>query len=457
MKQLQIDMKKHVLIAFAIGLCLTASVMAQVPNYVPTNGLVGYWPFNGNANDESGNGNNGTVNGATLTTDRFGVANKAYSFNGGNQKIQTNYAGILGQNARSISLWYLSNTNEGGLMYYGLTSPGSRMNIYLYPTNSGGHSPTIDNSNSQVAHNPITPIGTWNNLIITYQPSFGTSTSSFKFYINGVLSTSEYFNYNANQNFNTQLGDLVWFGSLVGQDLYGKLDDIGIWNRALTQQEITALYNSCSGTNITSQPSNSSVTIGSTAQFSIGSTVGGSFQWQSNPLDLGWQNVVDNSTYSGGTTNILSVANTSVSNNNQPFRAIVNTGNCSDTSNMATIQIADTCITNVTIYDTLLTTVTDTLIINTTLSLPAPNNENTILIYPNPASDHITIDNGNFAAMAGYSIKIENNAGQQVFQNTINQAQFYVDLSTWTGNGLYFVHLIDAQGNTVTVRKIVLQ
>jgi hypothetical protein len=59
--------------------------------------------------------------------------------------------------------------------------------------------------------------------------------------------------------------------------------------------------------------------------------------------------------------------------------------------------------------------------------------------------------------MAGYTIKIENNAGQQVFQSLINQAQFYVDLSTWTGNGLYFVHLIDAQNNTVTVRKIVLQ
>lgn len=42
---------------------------------VTTDGLVGYWPFNGNANDESGNGNNGTVNGASLTTDRYGVSN----------------------------------------------------------------------------------------------------------------------------------------------------------------------------------------------------------------------------------------------------------------------------------------------------------------------------------------------------------------------------------------------
>jgi len=58
-----------------------------LPTYVPTDGLVGYWPFNGNANDESGNGNNGTVNGATLTSDRFGNSSKAFSFNGTNNFI----------------------------------------------------------------------------------------------------------------------------------------------------------------------------------------------------------------------------------------------------------------------------------------------------------------------------------------------------------------------------------
>jgi hypothetical protein len=161
--------------------------------------------------------------------------------------------------------------------------------------------------------------------------------------------------------------------------------------------------------------------------------------------------------YSGANSNSLSISNVQLENHNQPIRAISSNTNCNDTSNVATIQIADTCITNVTIYDTLLTTVTDTLIINTTLSLPAPNNQNTILIYPNPASDHITIDNGNYTAMAGYTIKIENNASQQVFQSAVNQPQFYIDLSTWSGNGLYFVHLIDPQNNTVTVRKIVLQ
>ena len=63
-----------------LTLLAVLSANAQVPSYVPTNGLVGYWPFNGNANDESGNGNNGTVNGATLAADRFGNGNKAYDF-----------------------------------------------------------------------------------------------------------------------------------------------------------------------------------------------------------------------------------------------------------------------------------------------------------------------------------------------------------------------------------------
>jgi hypothetical protein len=55
----------HTKIFTAFFLFLSTMSFAQnIPSYVPKNGLVGYWPFNGNGNDESGNGNNGTVNGA---------------------------------------------------------------------------------------------------------------------------------------------------------------------------------------------------------------------------------------------------------------------------------------------------------------------------------------------------------------------------------------------------------
>ena len=80
-------MKKTILFV-AIGIALTTqTLLAQVPSYVPSNGLVGYWPFNGNANDQSGNGNNGVVNGVSLTTDRFGNTNSAYSFDGNSNYI----------------------------------------------------------------------------------------------------------------------------------------------------------------------------------------------------------------------------------------------------------------------------------------------------------------------------------------------------------------------------------
>ena len=436
--------------AFAVGLCLSANVMAQVPSYVPTNGLVGWWPFNGNANDESGNGNNGTVNGATLTTDRNGVANKAYSFDGVSNRIEIEHNSNLNLSSISISCWInpsalLTTTGYGPTILSKREASGWGASCQM---NIGNHAFWADwtiSSNSGIYHtdntNLLININTIAHFVYTHD------ASKVRLYLNGTLV--EEINSPGLLSYNTLP---LWFGARPlagGNSSYfnGVIDDIGIWNRSLNQQEITNLYNGCSASTITSQPSNSSVNIGSSAQFSVGSTIGGSYQWQSNPLNTGWLNLTNNSTYSGVTSNTLNVSNTTISNHDQPFRAIVNASGCLDTSDVAQIIIGDTC----------LTTVTDTLIINTTLGLPAPNNENTILIYPNPASDHITIDNGNYTAMVGYTIKIENNAGQQVFQSLINQAQFYVDLSTWSGNGLYFVHLIDAQGNTVTVRKIVLQ
>jgi Concanavalin A-like lectin/glucanases superfamily len=60
----------------------------ELPSNLPKDGLVGWWPFNGNANDESGNENHGTVNGAKLTLDRNGKENSAYSFNGSSSFIE---------------------------------------------------------------------------------------------------------------------------------------------------------------------------------------------------------------------------------------------------------------------------------------------------------------------------------------------------------------------------------
>jgi hypothetical protein len=60
------------------------SLKAQIIN----SGLIAYYPFNNNATDQSGFSHNGTVNGATLTTDRNGAANSAYLFNGTSNYIE---------------------------------------------------------------------------------------------------------------------------------------------------------------------------------------------------------------------------------------------------------------------------------------------------------------------------------------------------------------------------------
>lgn len=200
------------------------------------------------------------------------------------------------------------------------------------------------------------------------------------------------------------------------------------------------------------------LTIGSTASFNATTTdPNPNFIWQSD-FGQGYVTLNNYGNYSGTNTGTLNLANLQLANHNQPIRVISTSDNCIDTSNVAVINILDTCITNVTIYDTLLTTVTDTLIINTLItSINPPNNLNTIRVYPNPTNTHLTIDYGNFSIMNGYQLKIENSLGQQVYQTNITQQIDYLNLSTWGGIGLYFVHIINPQGNTTEKRKVVLQ
>jgi hypothetical protein len=237
----------------------------------------------------------------------------------------------------------------------------------------------------------------------------------------------------------------------------GKIDDIGIWNRALSQEEITILYNaeSCANNTFIS-PQTNAVSTGSTATFTAStSDPNPSYVWQSD-LGQGFQTLNDVGNYTGTNTANLSIANVQLSEHNQAIRVISAAGECIDTSEVAVVSIVDTCIT--TILDTTLITVTDTLVINTLIEgINTPNALNTIKVFPNPANTHISIDYGNFALMNGYQLRIENSLGQQVFQTNITQQSDFLSLATWGGNGLYFVHIVDPQGNTVDIRKIVLQ
>ena len=105
-------MKKLIVVLVSIYSVFTSNLIAQVPNYVPINGLIGWWAFTGNAIDSSGNGNHGTVNGATLTTDRFGNANSAYNLSTLTDSITINNVQPQLNNNNSQGEYYLTDIIE---------------------------------------------------------------------------------------------------------------------------------------------------------------------------------------------------------------------------------------------------------------------------------------------------------------------------------------------------------
>ncbi len=223
-----------------------SSTCNPIPAYVPTNGLVGWWGFNGNAQDGSGNGNHGMVNGATLTTDRFGNQNKAYEFDGTDDYISVNNSNSLSLSQYSISLWSKIDTLISWFPGRQLISKGCEWpigvgvsyriyfeNTYYVMDNWAPSRSLLSNLNNSFNSN-------WSHLVFTYD---GQGNSM---YINGVLLGNATQNSALVSSLEPLLIGARKFASscTISGNYSGKLDDIGIWNRALTSQEIVNLYNS---------------------------------------------------------------------------------------------------------------------------------------------------------------------------------------------------------------------
>jgi hypothetical protein len=111
-------------------------------------------------------------------------------------------------------------------------------------------------------------------------------------------------------------------------------------------------------------------------------------------------------------------------------------------------------ITN--LYNSTSTSECLTMTINTgVLSTNPETYTSTVNIYPNPANDQITIDCGNLANVVGWNIKITNMLGQEVFNQPMNTQQYVVPLNSWSGQGMYFVKIINAQNEVVNIKKII--
>lgn len=247
---------------------MTSMSFSQIPSYVPINGLVGYYPFNNNANDESSNSNHGSVSGATLTEDRFGFSGQAYDFNGGIQYIKTlEQLNITGVAPRTISLWFNVTSFDDGwktLLNFGEPCPNFQTSFTLQvdsALNPNKETRVIIKTNGFDDDDYYFQISKqkWYHYVAT----FASDTS--RIYIDGVFTGFRPI------SINTTLTRL-WIGfdstSLLcpefdrqfNQPFNGKIDDIGIWNRALTSEEINILYTSNDVTS-TSERNNLSVEV----------------------------------------------------------------------------------------------------------------------------------------------------------------------------------------------------
>jgi hypothetical protein len=211
-------------------------------------GLVAYYPFNGNANDETGNSFNGVINGATLTTDKFGSAQKALNFDGDDVVRIPNLYNATTQRLDDVtySLWFKPNQNYGAADFYSLiirTTDAGFTDMIGKPDLSN-----VENNKFQfymfdnVANVGLLSKATTINFVANqwYHVVATRTNGTMKIYLNAIKegetssTNSQYF-----------YPDLYLGGHSTFNRWYfnGALDDFRIYNRGLSEAEIQAIYN----------------------------------------------------------------------------------------------------------------------------------------------------------------------------------------------------------------------
>jgi hypothetical protein len=242
---------KYYIKAYATNTAGTAygnEVSFTTTNIDLKSGMIAYYPFTGNAGDSSGNNYHGIVNGATLTTDRFGNANKAYSFDGKTSRILIDNAFFdVGWNEYTISCWYnlnqMSNSNNGYFSHiFFNSSPHTGIALDINWGNSSKYSlfvgrPTITwtyLANAQSTQNAV--ISSWKHVTLV------KSQNQFNLYIDGQLDKTWTSSIAvASYMCKIYLGGVDPTAS--NETFLGKLDDFRFYKRALIQDEITYLAN----------------------------------------------------------------------------------------------------------------------------------------------------------------------------------------------------------------------
>ncbi len=231
--------KRNVTIwVMVVVLAATGAAFATIDD-----GLVGNWPFNGNANDESGNGHHGTVYGAILTTDRFGNPDSAYSFDGIDDYIDlgTRLGGYSAFSefgwVRAITLKTRNNFIQSSNWY--VNDPlGNDGGFDLAITN--GYIKSWVNQPDRTAHSMLS--GPYVALSQWYLLGFTWDGSTHRLYLDGVEVASESYTGYIGTSAKNSLVASKHYGSGFKGFFNGDIDELRIYNRALAEQEIEQLY-----------------------------------------------------------------------------------------------------------------------------------------------------------------------------------------------------------------------
>ena len=227
-------MKKLFLTLTLVLFVIPFGISQDLPSYVPTDGLVAYYPFNGNANDESGNGNDGVNTSAVLTIDRHGNSDSAFYFSGSScsTRIDANVDMSSVLSSMSVSMWVNRNGN-------GCYNP-RLFDFYDGGDNSNDWGEAWLNGENLFDISGYSDNDKWYNITIIVNPS----ENSRKFFINGNLVKNITFSKTLPLAGDFSIGRM----NHPAYDAFnGIIDDFGIWNRALTEQEIQNLYTSSTG------------------------------------------------------------------------------------------------------------------------------------------------------------------------------------------------------------------
>jgi hypothetical protein len=231
--------------SLACALFVTAIVRTNGQSSL-SNGLAAYYPFSGNAKDASGNGLDGTVAGATLTTDRFGLTNGAYRFNGGSWIQFPDEILPLTASELTVSFWVLADNGPHATQeeLIDLSSRRGECGFAIMPGNPamwnfGVH---LQNSGWQVTESPMNP-NIWTHLVGTYKQS-----QYIQFWVNGVLIQSnsvpdDTILVSPGYPLNTAIG-IYDYSPSPYLGFNGEMDGLRIYNRALSNAEVQQLYQS---------------------------------------------------------------------------------------------------------------------------------------------------------------------------------------------------------------------